>query len=123
MLAARHLLRQWDAGQPVWSWRTGDNDHLIHHMAFEILRWFLARRCDVELLERFVAGDEARGFAAPQFFALMERLEALPALRNMRPCTATQMALALGLARTLFRNEPIPARQFIQVRRLIVVAA
>ena len=61
--------------------------------------------------------------AAPQFFALMERLEALPALRNMRPYTATQMALALGLARTLFHNEPIPVRQFIQVRRLIVVAA
>jgi hypothetical protein len=32
-------------------------------------------------------------------------------------------APALGLTRTLFHDEPIPAHQRIQVRRLIVVAA
>ena len=90
----------------------------------EILRWFLLRPVDLQILERFVAdGKTPTGFAGPQFFALMDRLEALPALRNMRPYTATQLALALGLARTLFRSEPIPLQQCIQVRRLAVVAA
>ena len=89
VIAARHLLRQWDAGQPIWSWRLGADTHLLHHMAFEILRWFLLRPVDLQILERFVAdGKTPTGFAGPQFFALMDRLEALPALRNMRPYTA-----------------------------------
>ena len=120
MNLALYLLRQWDAGRPVWSRRTGDNEHLIHHMAFEILRWFLMVPRDVELLERFVAGEEPEPL---HFKFLIERLEALPPIRNLQPYTATQLALALTLARTLFRNEIIPARQRIKVRRLTVVAA
>jgi hypothetical protein len=127
MNLACYLLRQWDAGRPVWSWRTGDDEHLIHHLAFEILRWFLMAPSDVELLERFVTvGEEgfvADGELSIHFKFLIERLEALPPLRNLQPYTATQMALALSLARTLFRNEIIPARRRIQVRRLTVVAA
>jgi hypothetical protein len=120
MNLACYLLKEWDAGRPVWSWRTGDNDHLVHHLAFEILRWFLMVPRDVEMLERFVGGEEPEPF---HFKLLMDRLEVLPPIRNLRPYTATQMALALSLARTIFRNEIIPARQRIQVRRLAVVAA
>jgi hypothetical protein len=112
MLAARHLLRQWDAGLPVWSWRLGAEEHLLHHMAFEILRWFLTRPRDLHILASFVAGAEVPA----QFGLLMDRLD--PALRHTQPYTATQLALALSLARTLFRNEPIPVRQCIHVRWL-----
>ena len=118
-LTAQNLLRQWDAGQSIWSWRLGGDEHLLHCMAFEILRWFCTRPVDLQIVERFVAGEQLPA----QFGLLMNRLEAQPALRNMQPYTATQMALALSLARTLFRNEPIPAHQRIQVRRLVVVAA
>jgi hypothetical protein len=37
------MLKQWDAGQPLWSWRMGGNEHHIQCMGFEILRWFLSR--------------------------------------------------------------------------------
>jgi hypothetical protein len=86
MLAARYLLRQWDAGLPVWSWRLGGDEHLLHHMAFEILRWFLTRPRDLHILENFVAGAEVPA----QFGLLMNRLD--PALRHTQPYTATQLA-------------------------------
>ena len=69
MMPAWLLLRQWGAGQPVWSWRTGGNEHHIQCMAFEMLRWFLNRPRGGE--RRLVVGEE---FVSP----LMRRLEALP---------------------------------------------
>jgi hypothetical protein len=56
MITARRLLRQWDAGQPVWSWKVGDNEHRIQCMVFEILRWFLNRPRGGE--RRLVVGEE-----------------------------------------------------------------
>ena len=34
MMPAWLLLRQWGAGQPVWSWRMDGNEHHIQCMAF-----------------------------------------------------------------------------------------
>jgi hypothetical protein len=51
------------------------------------------------------------------------RLEALPAMNRMQPCTATQLALALGLAQFLaeYVADRIRDERKIQVRRLAVV--
>ena len=34
MMPAWLLLKQWDPGQPVWSWRMDGNEHHIQCMAF-----------------------------------------------------------------------------------------
>ena len=43
MITASQLLRQWDDGRPVWSWRMDGHEHHIQCLGFEILRWFLTR--------------------------------------------------------------------------------
>ena len=55
----------------------------------------------------------------------MRRLEALPAMNRMQPYTATQLALALGLAQFLaeYDADRIPDERKIQVRRLVVADA
>ena len=56
---------------------------------------------------------------------LVLALETLPASNRMQPYTATQLALALGLARFLADYDAgrIPDERKIQLRRLAVVAA
>ena len=81
MITASQLLRQWDDGRPVWSWRMGEKEHQVQCMAFEILRRFLDRPCDLKPLQRIADG----GKEPPQFVSLVHSLEALPALRNMQP--------------------------------------
>jgi hypothetical protein len=120
MITAHQLLRQWDAGQPVWSWN--GHEHRVQCMAFEILRWFITRPSDLEPLQRIADG----GKEGAQFVSLIRRLEAIPAIRNMHPYTDVQLAKALVLARALFNNDDagsIPADRRIRVRRLAVVAA
>jgi hypothetical protein len=53
----------------------------------------------------------------------MRRLEALPATNRMQHYTATQLALALGLAQFLaeYDSDRIPDERKIQVRLLAVV--
>ena len=70
MITAHQLLRQWDAGQPVWSWRMDGNEHHIQCMAFEMLRWFLIRPSDLQPLECMVVNSKE----PPQFVSLIRRL-------------------------------------------------
>jgi hypothetical protein len=121
MIAAQQLLRQWDAGRPVWSWRVDGNEHRVQCMAFEILRWFLDRPRDLKPLQRIADG----GKEGAQFVSLIHRLEAIPAIRNMHPYTDVQLAKALVLARALanYDADEIPYDRRIRVRRLVVVAA
>ena len=121
MSPARQLLQQWDAGRSVWSWRVDGNEHRVQCMAFEILRWFLDRPCDLKPLQRIADG----GKEGAQFVSLIHRLEALPAVRNMQPYTDVQLAKALVLARALFNYDAdsIAVDRKIRVRRLAVVAA
>jgi hypothetical protein len=121
MITAHQLLRQWDAGQPVWSWKMDGHEHRVQCMAFEILRWFITRPSDLEPLQRLITGEERT-----QFVSLLRRLEAIPAIRNMQPYSNVQLAKALVLARALFNYDDagsIPADRRIRVRRLVVVAA
>ena len=121
MITASQLLRQWDDGRPVWSWRMDGHEHHIQCLGFEILRWFLTRPCDLQPLQRLADS----GKESAQFVSLIHRLELLPALR-MQPYTDVQLAKALVLARALFNYDDagsIPADRWIRVRRLVVVVA
>jgi len=121
MITASQLLRQWDDGRPVWSWRMDGHEHHIQCLGFEILRWFLTRPCDLQPLQRLADS----GKESAQFVSLIKCLEALPAIRNMQPYTDIQLAKALVLARALYNYEinNIPDDRRIRVRRLVVVAA
>ena len=115
MTAAR-LLRQWDAGEPVWSWRMGEDEYRVQCLAFALLRRFIACPYEFEALER--AFDKS-----PVAFGsmLLEIMATLP----QRPFTDRQFALALGLSRRLvdYDERDIPATRRIRVRRLMVVAS
>jgi hypothetical protein len=121
MITASQLLRQWDDGRPVWSWRMDGHEHHIHCLGFEILQWFLTRPCDLQPLQRLADS----GKESARFVSLIHRLEALPAIRTMQPYNDVQLAKALVLARALFNYDAdnIPNERRIRVRRLVVVAA
>ena len=121
MITASPLLRQWDDGRPVWSWRMDGHEHHIHCLGFEILRWFLTRPCDLQPLQRLADS----GKESARFVSLIHRLEALPAIRTMQPYNDVQLAKALVLARALFNYDAdnIPNERRIRVRRWVVVAA
>jgi hypothetical protein len=63
MITAHQLLRQWDAGQPLWSWN--GHEHRIQCMAFEILRWFITRPNDLEPLQRIADGGKEGAQPSP----------------------------------------------------------
>jgi hypothetical protein len=70
MMPAWLLLKQWDAGQPVWSWRMDGHEHHIQYMVFEMLPWFFIRPSDLQPLECMVVNSKE----PPQFVSLIRRL-------------------------------------------------